>query len=183
VHQHQPQRELDIGIAKSLGTRLKPDFRLMDAHELEFPDGHFDAVIGWGILHHLDLGRALDEVARVLAPGGVMVFSEPLDMNPVARLVRRLTPKARTPDEVPFRAAELAAIRARFDVEVTYEQLLSVPVGVVSRLLLPRPDNALTRLAHAFDDGLQRRLPRTGPWYRKATFVGRPRGRLARPAA
>ena len=105
------QRELDAGIAKSLGTRLKPDFRLMDAHELEFPDGHFDAVIGWGILHHLDLDRALGEVARVLAPGGVMVFSEPLDMNPVARLVRRLTPEARTPDEVPFRAAELAAVR------------------------------------------------------------------------
>ena len=43
-------------------------------------------------------------------------------------------------------------------------------------LLLPHPDNALTRLAHAVDHGLQRRLPRIGPWYRKATFVGRPRG-------
>ena len=169
------QRELDHGIIRSRHTRLKPTFMLMDAHDLAFPDGHFDAVIGWGILHHLDLGRALDEVARVLAPGGVMVFSEPLDMNPVARLVRRLTPKARTPDEIPFRAAELAAIRARFDVRVTYEQLLSVPVGVASRLLLPHPDNPLTRAAHAFDHGLQRRLPRLGAWYRKATFVGRPR--------
>lgn len=169
-------RELDTGRELARDTRIRPRFMVMDAHRLDFPDGHFDAVIGWGILHHLDLPRALDELRRVLRPDGVFMFSEPLDNNPVGRLVRRATPRARTVDERPFRAADLAEVRRRFRCEMHYEQLLSVPFGILSRLCFRgRPDNALTRAAHRADLALQR-VPGLGGYFRKVTIVGRPGG-------
>ena len=42
-----------------------------DAERLPFPDGSFDLVYSWGVLHHTpDTARALAEVRRVLRPGG-----------------------------------------------------------------------------------------------------------------
>ena len=53
----------------------------------------FDFVYGCAILHHLDYHRALDEICRVLKPGGRILFAEPLGINPVAKLVRLVTPR------------------------------------------------------------------------------------------
>lgn len=169
------QRELDIGIKESAQGRLRPTFVLMDAHSLDFPDGYFDLVCGLGILHHLDLPVALREIARVLRPGGVFMFSEPLDNNPVGRLVRILTPKARTEDEKPLRYEHLVLIREYFDCEFHYEQALAVPAGVASQMVLKRPDNWLTRGAHQLDGALLRAVPSVGPMFRGVTMIGTPR--------
>jgi ubiquinone/menaquinone biosynthesis C-methylase UbiE len=47
-----------------------------DAESLPFADGSFDLVIGHAILHHIpDLAQAFREFARVLAPGGTVLFA------------------------------------------------------------------------------------------------------------
>jgi ubiquinone/menaquinone biosynthesis C-methylase UbiE len=47
-----------------------------DAEELSFAEESFDLVIGHAILHHIpDLARAFREIARVLAPGGTVLFA------------------------------------------------------------------------------------------------------------
>jgi SAM-dependent methyltransferase len=56
------------------------DLRVGDARELSgFPDGHFDLVFfsynGLDALDHADRGRALATMARVVAPGGRVLFS------------------------------------------------------------------------------------------------------------
>ncbi len=79
-----------------------------DAEQLPFEEESFDLVIGHAILHHIpDLGQAFREFARVLAPGGTVLFAgEP------SRYGDRLA-------NVPKRAATAAAplwrraIRAR----------------------------------------------------------------------
>lgn len=167
------ERELAVGRSKPNPTRVRPCFRIMDAHRLEFEDGHFDAVIGTGILHHLELDRALAEIRRVLRPDGLIVFGEPLDTNPVGRVVRALTPRARTADERPLRHDDLARIRAAFACRLHYEQLLSVPVGLVSRLLMQDADNLLTRTAFRLDEKIARKFAQIGPFYRKVMIVGR----------
>jgi SAM-dependent methyltransferase len=54
----------------------------MDAHNLDFPDDTFDAIIGCSVLHHLDWAAALKSFIRKLKPGGVIRFSEPNLLNP-----------------------------------------------------------------------------------------------------
>ncbi len=61
-------------------TDLLAEVYLGDAAELSrFEDGSFDAVLCMGALYHLpeasDRERALDEALRVLAPGGLLVFT------------------------------------------------------------------------------------------------------------
>jgi SAM-dependent methyltransferase len=50
----------------------------MDAEHLDFPDGSFDFVWSWGVIHHSsDTRKILREIWRVLKPGGkctVMVY-------------------------------------------------------------------------------------------------------------
>lgn len=51
---------------------LSSELRVGDAEALPFPDASFDIVYSWGVLHHSpDTPRAVDEVWRVLRPGGV----------------------------------------------------------------------------------------------------------------
>src|SRR3954451_13399195 len=60
--------------AASLG--LDVETVACDAAELPFDDASFDFVLGHAVLHHLpDLERAFAEFARVLAPGGTVLFA------------------------------------------------------------------------------------------------------------
>lgn len=53
-----------------------------NVERLPYPDGSFDVVYGSSVLHHLNLAPALQEVHRVVKPGGRIVFAEPNLMNP-----------------------------------------------------------------------------------------------------
>jgi SAM-dependent methyltransferase len=98
-----------------------------DAEALEFQSGSFDLVCGTGILHHLDLDRALHEVERVLVPGGRAVFYEPVGHNPLLNLYRWLTPGSHTRDEHPLLMHEIRAMSDRFGrSEAHFHDLLSI---------------------------------------------------------
>lgn len=102
-------------------------FAEMNAEALTFPDDSFDAVIGSGILHHLDLELGVPEAARVLRPGGVAVFLEPLGLNPALRAYRRVTPGERTPDEHPLLRADLRFLERWFEqVDLQFFHLASL---------------------------------------------------------
>jgi SAM-dependent methyltransferase len=81
-------------------------FDVMDAHATTFPDNHFDFVFGIGIIHHLETRRSFAEIARLLKPGGVAIFREPLSGNLLIDLYRKATPEARTIDEHPLTSAD-----------------------------------------------------------------------------
>jgi ubiquinone/menaquinone biosynthesis C-methylase UbiE len=62
------------GNAQRLG--LQVNTQIADAEELPFDDARFDLVFGHAVLHHIpDLEQALREFARVLAPGGTIMFA------------------------------------------------------------------------------------------------------------
>jgi SAM-dependent methyltransferase len=58
---------------------LQAELLVADAERLPFPDHTYDLVYSWGVLHHTpDTRRALDEVRRVIQPGGearIMLYS------------------------------------------------------------------------------------------------------------
>lgn len=55
---------------------LPADLRLADAEQLPFSDGSFDVVYTFGVIHHTpDTQKAVDEIHRVLKPGGLALIS------------------------------------------------------------------------------------------------------------
>jgi len=67
-----------IETARELAARenlARADFRVGDAHRLDFPDASFDAVFAHTVVSHVAEPRvALREMARVARPGGAVVI-------------------------------------------------------------------------------------------------------------
>ena len=62
-----------------------------DAELLPFRPGTFDGIFCKGSLHHTrDHVRFLENCRRALAPGGVLILSEPCNDNPLIRMARHL---------------------------------------------------------------------------------------------
>lgn len=150
--------EESIAVALKAGYPASQfNFQIMDAHALTFDANSFDYVVGNGILHHLNFELALDEIHRVLKPGGRAIFQEPLAGNPLLRLFRVLTPNARTLDERPFSEKDLAQIDRNWKVENHYYGLISTPVAMVTSVVLrPWSNNPLLKAAEFLEKGLIR---------------------------
>jgi SAM-dependent methyltransferase len=64
-------------VATDLGDRVT--FQLVDARALPFPEGAFDAVFSFGVMHHIPKGgwrSVVSEASRVVKKGGVFVFTD-----------------------------------------------------------------------------------------------------------
>jgi 2-polyprenyl-3-methyl-5-hydroxy-6-metoxy-1,4-benzoquinol methylase len=66
------------GYAEKYGLADKCHFRVSVAETLDYPDEYFDVVTGINILHHVDIEVSLSECMRVLRPGGIAMFHEPV---------------------------------------------------------------------------------------------------------
>lgn len=81
-----------IGLADGLGKH-NITFQQGTLLELPFDDATFDLVWSWGVIHHtVDPVGALDELVRVLKPGGLLVLAVYLKTNLTwfHELVRRI---------------------------------------------------------------------------------------------
>lgn len=167
------ETELLKGEEASKGLDIKQiiNFQLMDAHFLKFPDATYDLVYGGGILHHLDIETAIKEIHRVLRPGGIIIFSEPLIHNPIAKLIRFLTPQTRTADESPLGVRELRVIDQYFVTQNYYTQLFDIPLSVISSYIFKDPNNIVTRFAEKIDFYLNK-LPYMKYLYRYVLIYG-----------
>ena len=116
--------------ARANGVSDRVHLQEMAGEALGYRDGSFDAIYGNAILHHVDLNLAGKEMARVLRPGGVAVFSEPWGGNPVLEFVRKRVPyrgKDRTDDEEPIRHRDIEILRKHLPwVEMRGYQLFSM---------------------------------------------------------
>jgi ubiquinone/menaquinone biosynthesis C-methylase UbiE len=81
---------LMISQAKRLGRGGVPLYcHLASAYMLPFPEESFDTVLAMGVLEYLDEPwKALEEMARVTRPGGVILVSYPNAHSPMRRLSR-----------------------------------------------------------------------------------------------
>ncbi len=89
------------------------------AETLAFPDGIFDWVVGFGLLHHADPVRLGPEVRRVLRPGGKALFREPLGANPLLEFARTYLPyraKHRSLNEHPLKYSDIEQVGQHFRV-------------------------------------------------------------------
>jgi SAM-dependent methyltransferase len=72
----------------------------MDAEATEFGKSYFDLIVANGVLHHLELNRAYQELSRIVKPEGEVICTEALRHNVFINLYRKMTPHLRSPWEV-----------------------------------------------------------------------------------
>lgn len=90
--------DMDPEQIKRARKNLKPalmdkiEFKVADAMALNEPDGKFDAVFSFGVIHHVeDWKKSVNEIARVLKQGGDLFFEELLKPFLSSRLIKTLT--------------------------------------------------------------------------------------------
>ena len=132
----------------------------MDAHNLKFESNSFDLVIGRAILHHLDADTALKSIHKVLKSNGRAIFIEPLADNPLLKLFRALTPKARTIDEAPFSRSDLEKLinpEIWDNKDSIYCGLISAPTAMFTSIFLTKyPNNILLKISDAIEKKLNK---------------------------
>ena len=131
-------------------------FRIMRAEVLEWPPNSFDGVIGSAVLHRVDVACTFAETSRVLRPGGVAAFLEPLGHNFVINRHRRRTRAARMQFEHPLRKEDFSLGSRYFGhVNVETHHLLSILTSPISDRFGGR---TVHRVAAACDRVLLRHL-------------------------
>jgi SAM-dependent methyltransferase len=127
------------------------------AHDLPLKDESVDGVLGIAILHHLDLESSAREIYRVLKPGGLAVFKEPVRDSGLVRFVRGLIPYTApdvSPFERPLRTSELRGFAKGFTIAAWRAFCLPfVSLVDVTRL------NSLTGPAYRLDGALLASAP------------------------
>jgi 2-polyprenyl-3-methyl-5-hydroxy-6-metoxy-1,4-benzoquinol methylase len=139
--------------------------------DLDEPAESFDAVIANQVLHHLDLPRAMPNIARLVGDRGVAVFVEPVLLVPewvrslrYSRLVTRVFPsRADTPDERSIDMHDLATIREAFACTQTHPFQLTTRV----QNFIDLPDATFARLER-IDRSV---LAHVGPAWRLARYL------------
>jgi SAM-dependent methyltransferase len=132
-------------------------FYVMDAHSLRFPDQSFDVVVGNGILHHLSIPRAVCEINRVLKPGGIALFQEPMSGNPLLMIYRKIA-GFHTSDERPLTRGDIAFLKSQWGFVPRYTGLITMPVALcTSWLLRPYPGNWFLHLSGLLEGALNSR--------------------------
>ena len=73
----QEQKRLAIEKAQEKARRENVgsiQFHVMDAESLDFEDNTFDIVCVTGIIHHINIEKAYQEIARTLKPAGSAIL-------------------------------------------------------------------------------------------------------------
>jgi ubiquinone/menaquinone biosynthesis C-methylase UbiE len=128
--------------AKKLKVDDHCKFVVMDGENMSFPDNTFDLGVEYGALHHVDLNRAMPELARVLKPEAEMICVEALRHNPLIHWYRKRTPHLRTEWEVEhiLGVEELAVLRKYFhEVEVKFFHLAALASVPFRKTFLFKP--------------------------------------------
>ncbi len=140
----------------------------MAAEEMAYASNSIDVIFGISVLHHLETLPAIQEIKRVLKPGGRAIFVEPLNRNPLSNLYRTLTPNRHSENESPLDYSIFGTLENHFSLVHHREfYLLSLGAVIFSFLKSKRMfDWSLARLM-----GADERLFALAPWLRKYAWI------------
>jgi ubiquinone/menaquinone biosynthesis C-methylase UbiE len=84
-----------------------------------YPDNYFDHVYAYSVLHHFkDMTIVLQELYRIVKPGGVIISVDPMMTEPMNRLTRKLYRPLQTDSdwEWPFTRTTFRLIQKYFEI-------------------------------------------------------------------
>ena len=118
------EKAIEVGQSKNQG---KINYMVENCEDTKLNSNSFDVIYGVGILHHLNLEKAVKEIERLLKKDGNIIFIEPLGTNPIINLYRNLTPSSRSSDEHPLKFSDMKYFDSLFgEVKITYYGFLTL---------------------------------------------------------
>lgn len=120
-------------LAKRHGVEIET--RVVAGDAIPGGDDEFDLIYGNGVLHHAPLDTAVPELARVLKPGGIGCFIEPLPYNPVINVYRKIAKEIRTEDEQPLSFEQIDRLKNSFG-DVRHDEFWLTTLTVFLRFYL-----------------------------------------------
>ena len=147
------KRELNIGIQyyKNNNISFPVEFHLMDANNPSFSESQFDFIFGGAILHHLNIEVAVKNMSHLIKPNGKILFHEPLGANPIAKIIRTLTPFARTKDERPISIKDLHRIEKYFNCSNYFCGGTSTVAAMATAIVAKRTNTVVDQWANSVD--------------------------------
>ncbi len=130
------------------------EFQVADAEHLPFPDNSFDAVYSFGVLHHTpDTAGAIEEVRRVLKPGGkayIMLYNT-RSLNWLADRLTGIPYDGSRKDPCPVEKSYMPGEALRFfaqyrDTQLSIDYLYGTGWGVLNRIMPTFLHRALGRV-------------------------------------
>ena len=109
--------------AKANGVSELITAEVKDCYNTGYPDNMFDIIYGGGILHHLDIESAGQELNRILKPSGVAVFREPIKETMIMDVIKkaalfllRKKPSQLSEGEAPFKTERVLLLKQFFEI-------------------------------------------------------------------
>lgn len=160
---------IEIGLRRAAANGVSPLVRgsARDAADLScFGDGEFDLIYASAALHHtLKYPHALDELLRVLRPGGRLILAETYGNNLVLNAMRRLRWRlSRQPDDagedIILGDRELSLLRRHFShVDATPMNLLAMAKRAFRGRFASRPVRTTLAMLEAVDRCMLKLFP------------------------
>lgn len=128
--------DLSWGLLKA-NTRRQPILQA-DAEKLPFPDSHFDAAIATAIIEHVpNPGKFVEEIRRVLKPGGVCVITTPVPL--FEEIASKLGFLKEDDHQETFNLKGLTSLIASKEFEILEaEKFMMSPVGFPAELSIEK---------------------------------------------
>jgi ubiquinone/menaquinone biosynthesis C-methylase UbiE len=105
--------EVALNLAEKNNVQIEG--AIVNAMAIDFADNSFDIVYAANLLHHLpDPKTCIQEMHRILKPGGKACFWDPLKHNPIINIYRRIATSVRTEDEAPLDLKIVNFVQSQF---------------------------------------------------------------------
>ena len=133
-----------------------------DASSLPVASASVDAVLAAAVMHHVDMVSAAAELARVLCPGAIVVFREPLAGPRLVKVLKRIVPlpeaAENSEDERPLSSEDVARISAAIG-RVEARRAFGLTSRIVTRIGL----HGRVKTVYRIDRYLLERVPALAP--------------------
>ena len=136
---------------------------VQDCYNTQFQANMFDIIYGGGILHHLDIKTAGEELCRILRPDGVAVFYEPIRETKIMDIIKAIVlyctkkkPSEETEDESPLTTEKINLLKPYFRIiKLRYFNVLTSAIPLINSKILKqfllRADYLLIKYFPGFD--------------------------------
>ncbi len=166
----QGMARLAVEYARQHGASI--DMMASTFEELPLADHSIDIAVGQYILHHTDVDKSMDQLKRVVKPGGMALFVENMALNPLieryvtSKLFEDGVMREGSPEECPILPERVAYME-----ELCTEFRMHWPSFVFFEILCDRLPVVPRRFGQALDDGLYTLLKRNPRALRNSYFA------------